>query len=176
MKLATFFSLLAILACVPIDASKASAGGTTTPQPAKPYRIVQQGAFGAAASGDVDQESGRRAPFVEIATDAKTYAALWKLHIDGNQPPAIDFAKETVIFLLLPPRATGGYSVKLRDVTLDGPNVKVDADLEEPKKGEIVTQAFTAPYAVIAVAQKNVNEVEWINQGRLLARKSLTDE
>lgn len=167
----SIIAILALTACVrvpPADAAPESPADS----PAKTYRVLQAGAYGAAATRDVDNDSGRRAPFVEIATDAKRYAALWKQHIDDNQPPAIDFSRETAVFLLLPPRATGGYGIKLRDVTLDGLTATVAADLEEPKAGQMVTQAFTAPFAVVAVARPSLTDVEWMNQGRLLARRT----
>src|SRR5512140_3447834 len=169
MRLALTVAVLTLAACVRMPSAGASAGSSSA-SPAKTYRIVRTGDYGAAASGNVDNESGRRAPFVEIASDAKRYAALWKQHIDDTQPPAIDFSKESAVFLLLPPRATGGYAIQVRDVTLDGTTATVAADLREPKAGQMVTQAFTAPFAVLAVAKPKLTDVEWMNQGRLLAR------
>lgn len=171
MKLALTITLLALTGCIPVRPADTRAETSTVPGTTS-YRVLQTGAYGAASEGDVDNESGRRAPFVEIASDAKRYAALWSQYIDDKQPPSIDFAKESAVFLLLPPRATGGYAILVRDVTLDGSTATVAADLQEPKAGQMVTQAFTAPFAVLAVAKANVRDVEWMNQGRLLARRT----
>lgn len=163
--------ILAAAACVPVQPADTPAQAPASAAIAT-YRVIQTGSYGAASAGNVDDDSGRRAPFVEIARDAKSYSALWNQHIDASAPPVVDFTRETAVFLLLPPRPTGGYGIKVEDVTLEGATATVAADLEEPGPGQMVTQAFTAPFAVIAVGRSGVTGVEWMNHGRLLATRT----
>ena len=105
----------------------------------------------------------------------ESFERLWRENVDDHQVPEVDFSSESVVFLLMGPRPTGGYSIDLRDVILEGDVLKVLADLREPGPKEMLTQAFTAPHVVLVIPNREFSSVEWINQGRLLWRTEVGD-
>lgn len=171
---------LALVACTSSDPTEtttttAESPATTTEDastaaPAdESVRVIEAGQYGQAASGD----RRRRAPYVLIARDADELRRLWREHVGEKRMPSIDFNSERVIFLLLGPRPTGGYAIDFVDAKREGESLRIEANLREPAEGSIVTQAFTAPYAVIAVRDLGFRSVEWINHERLLARADM---
>lgn len=77
--------------------------------------------------------------------------------------------KESIIRLDLGMRPTGGWSIEPLDVTAEGDVVTVKAKVNRPAAGSIVTQALSAPYAVIAV-NAPVKAVRWVDEsGSLIA-------
>ncbi|MBI2213176.1 MAG: protease complex subunit PrcB family protein [Acidobacteria bacterium] len=140
-----------------------------TPAP-RIWKLLKAGIDGVAASSG--EEGGRRrAPWIELAADRKTLDSIWKSHLPGK-PGDADFTAETVVFLLLGAQETGGYAIE--PVTVEPPAdgvLRVHAKLIQPMGDEPVTEAVTAPYAVIEVRARGIRKVEWINDGRLLATK-----
>jgi hypothetical protein len=154
-------------ACAASDPAGAPATEADVPA-ASEFRVVSSGAYGRLASSG---EEGRRAPWVEVAAEADAFRTLWQTYVSAETPsPSIDFTTESAVFLLMPPRSTGGYSIEWKGGRLEGDAVIAEADLIEPGPGAIVTQAFTAPYLVVAVPKKGISRADWVNQGRLLAR------
>lgn len=101
------------------------------------------------------------APQSAAAHDQKTYENLWATMIGGGEMPSVDFGKEAVVFLLAGSRPTGGYSIEARGATMDGETLVVDAAIKGPPRDSMVTQAFTSPYAVVAVSAKKFKDVRW---------------
>ncbi|MFA6958889.1 MAG: protease complex subunit PrcB family protein [Thermoanaerobaculia bacterium] len=157
----TLLTILALATALPILAG--------APSP-KHWRQLKKGTDGVlAAAGD---EGSRRAPWIELAADRKTLDSLWKQYVPGK-PGDADFGSETVIFLLLGAQQTGGYAIEpiATDPPVDGV-VRVHARLVQPMGDEPTTEAFTAPYAVIAVRARGFSGVEWVDaDGRLLATR-----
>lgn len=159
---------LVVASCTTAEPGSDTAGTSTTSETAaaeetpgmttSPYRILEKGGYGKAAqAADVSVTS----PSVEVARSAAEYSALWLRHISDGQPPPVDFAKESVVFLLMGARSTGGYGVAPQAVKLDGATAVVTAEMIRPGKGDMTTQAFTAPFAVIAIESPMVQSVEW---------------
>ncbi len=101
------------------------------------------------------------APQSAAAHDQKTYENLWATMIGGGEMPAVDFGKEAVVFLLAGSRPTGGYSIEARGAAMDGETLVVDAAIKGPPRDSMVTQAFTSPYAVVAVSGAKFKDVRW---------------
>lgn len=141
--------------------------GTTDPARAG-YRVLASGSYGRLASSTAD--SGRRAPWVVAAEDEQTYRRAWSDNISSDDPPAVDFSRETVVFMLLGRRSTGGYSIDFKGTRYGADTLVLNADLKGPGSDSIVTQAFTAPYLVVAVPLKGIDRVDWVSEDRLLAR------
>lgn len=134
-------------------------------------KVLTRGSYGKMAQ---EVGSGRREPaFVEVATTRRELEALWSRYI--QEPlPEVSFDHSIVLFLLLPPRPTGGYGIEPNDVSVEGRTVRIDATLHEPGQGDIVTQAFTAPYAVIEIeGVGEVDEIVWRSNGRTEVTKEL---
>jgi len=100
-------------------------------------------------------------PQAIAALDAASYQRLWPSTVGEGQPPAVDFASESVVFLLAGEKRTGGWSVEPRNATIEGDTLVVDAAIQGPPPGSMVTQALTSPYAVITVNTKSFKEVRW---------------
>ena len=95
------------------------------------------------------------------ARDAATYARAWSNMVGSGEPPKVDFATESVVFLFGGSKPTGGWSVEARGATLDGSTLVVDAEVKGPPPDAMVTQAFTSPYAVVVVKTKDFEDVRW---------------
>lgn len=115
-------------------------------------RTISRGAYAAARS---------QAPQAVAAPDDATYRRLWPTLVGGGEPPAVDFATESVVFLLAGAKPTGGWSVVPRGAAVEGSTLVVDAAIQGPPPDAIVTQAFTSPYAVITVKTKAFTDVRW---------------
>lgn len=159
---------LVLASCMTAEPGSDAAGTSTSSETATAeetdemttpaYRLLEKGGYGMAAqAADVRVTN----PSVEVATSAAEYSALWRTHIGDSQLPHVDFSKESVVFLLMGARSTGGYGVAPKAVKLDGATAVVTAEMIRPGKGDMTTQAFTAPFAVIAIESTNVQSVEW---------------
>lgn len=135
------------------------------------WRILASGQYGQAANSTAPED--RRAPELMIARSQSQYEALWKRHIGEDELPPAAFDEESVIFLLTGPHPTGGYSIDPRDVDVAGDTLTIVAELEKPAPDRITSQAFTAPYAVIAVNDRNFGAVNWYRGGELVAAERL---
>lgn len=157
----TLLTILALATALPMLAGAPAS---------KYWKQLKKGTDGIlAAAGD---EGSRRAPWIELASDRNTLDALWKQYVPGK-PGDADFGAETVIFLLLGAQQTGGYAIEpiAADPPVDGV-VRVHAKLVQPMGDEPESEAFTAPFAVIAVRARGISKVEWVDaDGRLLATR-----
>lgn len=135
--------------------------------------VISTGSYGKLAE---DVESGRRrAPFIEVARTTDELDSLWNQYIGEGDRPAVDFDENLVVLLLMPPQTTGGYGIEPKGTRYLAGTLEVDATLHQPGQGAMVTQAFTAPYAVIEVSGIDgaVDKVVWVNEGRPLATRIL---
>ncbi|HUO85403.1 MAG TPA: protease complex subunit PrcB family protein [Thermoanaerobaculia bacterium] len=168
-----FLIVFVMAACAASPASNdAEHGGEETESPmqseAVDFSLIEKGAYGKAARSDVE----RTAPFVEVATSDGEFSRLWREHI-SDQVPSMDLSDAAAVFLLVGPRSTGGYSIEPRWVRREENALLVGADLNEPGPGDMVTQAFTAPFAVIRVTARGFDRVDWVRDDQVLARKNL---
>lgn len=146
MRLIVLVAALAFAnACTVSGATEGATGGVVE------IREIGSGAFGAAESVQA-----------VAAFDDAGYRAQWRALVNPDQqPPAVDFASESAVFILGGQRATGGYSVVVNGATLEGETLVVDAVVEGPPAGAIVSQVITSPYAVIAVKSRAFKSVQW---------------
>ncbi|HKO58229.1 MAG TPA: protease complex subunit PrcB family protein [Thermoanaerobaculia bacterium] len=116
------------------------------------HRSLQSG--GMAASRSVERNA-------YAAADATTYRALWHDLIGGGDPLAVDFSKESVVFLLGGRRPTGGHHVEVEKVVPEADGVAVTATVKPPPADSMNIQVITYPYNVIAIARPGVKKVRW---------------
>lgn len=131
-------------------------------------RTISKGGY---ALGAADGSASREA-LVRVAHDEETFRRLWQSHVGGAQLPAVDFARESVVFLLLGGRSTGGFDITPGGVTVTGGIAKIDAPVTAPGADSIVTMALTSPYAVVAVPSPGLESAEWIDSGRVIGRST----
>lgn len=114
-------------------------------------RTIHSGSYAAVAPA---------APEAIAAVDEASYRQQWSAIAASGEPPHVDFTKESVVFLLAGSKPTGGWSVVPQSVALEGETLVVTATVKGPGPESIVTQAFTSPFAVIAVSAK-FRDVRW---------------
>ncbi len=133
-----------------------------------PFRLLDQGSYAAAAGDD----PRRSPPIVHVARSADEASNLWSSMIGPQPMPKVDFSRESVIFLLLGVRSTGGSEVTPQSVVAEGETVDVTTEARSPSAGDVVSQAFSAPYAVITVEKAGVRSVRWLQAGGELVARS----
>lgn len=136
-------------------------------------KVLATGAYGALATGNVE-ETGRRVPWIEVATDRTAFSRIWASHIGLQDVPDIDFESRIAVLLLLPLQRTGGYAIEPHRVrVVEGDVLEIDATVIEPAEGAMTTQALTSPFAVIEVERLDFQRIDWLSEGRLVAGKEI---
>lgn len=79
--------------------------------------------------------------------------------------------KESVIRLELGSRPTGGWAIEPLEVSGDPSLVIVKTKITAPRAGGMVTMAFTAPYAEIAV-DAAVKAARWVDENGTVIAES----
>ena len=111
------------------------------------------------ADGGYAQESDRKAV---LATNEADYRKRWTELIGEGEIPNVDFDNGVAVFLLAGMRNTGGWSVQPQSARVESDGTAViDAKIQGPRAGGIVTQAITYPYAVIVIDSRDVEKVHW---------------
>ncbi len=114
-------------------------------------------------------------PAFRLVRDEPELRSLWN-RLQGavlTLPPLprVDFGRETILVVMMGQRPTGGYSVDVQGVTLEGGDLFVDVRLREPAPDAITTTALTSPWAMIRVLRGDV-PAAWFrdpDDGRLFA-------
>lgn len=129
------------------------------------YRVLATGSYARAASENPTDPIGPSV--IAVAADDATYRATWERLIGGGQtPPPVDFSRESVVFLLLGTRSSGGYAIEPGTAEVAGDTATVTANVKTPERGTIATMAFTAPFAVVAIDRPGIGSAEWLGTDR----------
>lgn len=146
--------------------------GTVPPEGARPaaFRVVEEGSYAEGANEPV--ETAVLTQRIAVASTPEEYGRLWNAWIRaGSQPPSIDFARETAVFLLLGQRRTGGHGLTAQSVSVEGNAATVTVQASSPEPGSVATMAISAPWAVLAVSQPGLTSATWVDpKGTPLAR------
>jgi hypothetical protein len=125
------------------------------------------------ASGQ--QAVGVTRPTFRLVRDEAELRSLWnQLHgalLRVPPLPSVDFRRETLLVVMMGQRPTGGYSLDVRGVTIEGGDLFVDVAFVEPPPGAITTMALTNPWTVIRVLRGGISAA-WFRDpqtGELLA-------
>jgi hypothetical protein len=99
--------------------------------------------------------SGIRVAKQAVVRDAVAMASLWKQHMpNGSAPtPQVDFKKYDVVAVFAGGKNTGGHSISIDSLEVKGKVATVHVKLHKPDPHAMVTQAFTYPFAMKAVAK-----------------------
>ena len=68
--------------------------------------------------------------------------------------PQINWNKNQVVLLAMGQRNTGGFNIAVDKVVYGDSEILVYYKTSEPKAGDMVTQALTAPYTLFTIANK----------------------
>jgi len=107
------------------------------------------------------------APQMIVARDAVTTRNVWQQGV----APAIDFKKQSVVFLFAGQKMTGGFSIVVKSVKRHGKDLVIDAHIEGPQRGSMVTQALTSPFVAIAVPNVKAMRVKWVDGAQVIAEE-----
>ncbi len=90
-----------------------------------------------------------------INTQAK-WTTFYAQHNPGATPPAVNFAKNSVVAVVAGPRNTGGYSVEVKLARYRTPYAGAQVFVQEnrPGPGVLVTRAFTRPFQIVVLEEK----------------------
>ena len=107
-------------------------------------RTIAKGAF-----------SGYQQPAHLVITNETQWAEVWKKHSAQEKParplPKVDFDKETVLFVALGQKTSGGHSVEISRIADIAGKTAVFLSSRAPKPGGIQLQSLTAPFHIVAV-------------------------
>ena len=139
-------------------------GGNDRPRRAA-WEVLQQGPYSAYADAQ---------PYALLAVSEPAFLQkVWPLaagrRLPRPAPPAVDFGRESVAAFFWGTKPTGGYALKVAQVTAKGDVAVVQLELIQPKPGSLATQAITSPFLLLRLAGKPA-KVRFIDRkGRLLA-------
>jgi len=128
--------VLACAACGHSDPNARSPVNKAMQDSILPIRQLAAGLYG-----------GPPAPVEAVITSAQELTSLWP----GSDVPAVDFAREMVVFVALGERRTGGYSVEVTSATVSGDTLVVRYVERQPGPGCLTTQALTTPFHAVAI-------------------------
>jgi len=123
------------------------------------FRIVEAGEYGAASNSPAGPQVNE--PSIGLARDAATYRALWQKYVGSGAAPEVDFARETALFLVLGQQSSGGYGISPLGVNVELGTATVETAVRAPGSDSIVATVITAPFAVIAVSNRDVTRAVW---------------
>lgn len=126
-RLAALAVMALLAACTPATDDAAS--------PAATGGIVNVGLSRIADAGPIRREAAA----IEIAFDPANADRM------ATSLPPIDYATQALLCLSLGERSTGGWSVTMQSISLDGHAMSIRAREVRPRPGSPVTQGFTYP-------------------------------
>ena len=133
-----------------------STSGTDPPEPSNAQADEQQVSFeeveGATSflSGIADR---RRLLIEDREAWFRFWAELQAKVTPVPEPPAVDFSTHVVIGATMGERATGGYSIRIDDISRAGERTRVVVVETAPGPTCATTQALTAPATAVTVSR-----------------------
>ncbi|MGV3723400.1 MAG: protease complex subunit PrcB family protein [Actinomycetota bacterium] len=109
-------------------------------------------------------QSGVQKPERVVVRTQPEWEALWKRSAPSKSQlvaaPKVDWSKEMVLAAFLGSRSTGGYGVRIVGAREVNGKLEVRVEERRPRPDGFVTQAFTAPFHIVA-APKSTLPVVW---------------
>jgi len=96
--------------------------------------------------------SRRSTAGTEAVSDASAFAALWLAHNgSANEQPSIDFSRQSVLAVFAGQKNTGGYSIRITSVSLQGRVLQVRYSESAPGSDQMVTQVISSPAHLVSI-------------------------
>lgn len=128
-----------------------SCGSTKTPPPGDSYEVIFEGSYG-----------GKEEKSYKVIRSQEELEKIFKqIEIVGSSKAEsvdVNFDKHRVVALFMGTRNTGGFSIGVSDVEVQGDTTYVMVKETGPEPGEMVTMALTNPYSIVKI-EKNKNVV-----------------
>ena len=103
--------------------------------------------------------SGITKPTCQVITNNETWGEVWTQHAvrkaAGQELPRVDFERETVLFVTLGRKNTGGYSITIEEVVTREEEILVRVKTTSPAPGGFTLQALTSPFHIVAIESRN---------------------
>ncbi|MFP9098512.1 protease complex subunit PrcB family protein [Flavobacterium sp. RHBU_24] len=96
------------------------------------------------------EHGGKETAGFEKVTDASSFKQLCTALNIENIPEA-DFSKSDVVAVYMGQRNTGGYSITIESMRVDGDTTYLKKKETKPEPGGMVSMALTAPYVIVAI-------------------------
>ena len=128
-----------------------TAGVTATPNSGTPaWKILATGT----------QATGGDSPSFELATSRTDLATIWSraygAMVTPPSLPEVDFGSTSVAAFFLGTQRSGGYSVDVQNVALQGGEAYLDVAITRPAPGTLSTQALTNPWVMVQIDKPNL--------------------
>jgi hypothetical protein len=108
------------------------------------YQIIQQGTY-----------SGKKDATAQVIATQQEWEQLWKQHTSVLVPqpplPEVNFENEVVAAIFAGEKNTGGYAVKITNVSAEMDDVIVEYKLTEPQQNSFNIQVITQPFALLKI-------------------------
>lgn len=144
--------------------SKLSASGSTPRASASPS--ASSSTSGTAVSFEALSNGTSRIKTAgqRSVTDSEGFDTLWEEHSGSSAiKPQVDFESESVLAVFAGQKPTGGYSIKITSVSLDGKALQVKYHETSPAKGSLNSQVLTSPAHIVKIgkAKADFSSVEF---------------
>lgn len=103
------------------------------------FEILQQSAYG-----------GREQRSDMVITNQNDLQSLYS-ELNLGDAPHVDFDTNNVVALFLGQKSSGGYSIGVRSVMVEGNVATVKVSIRKPEPGENATMAITTPYSITVI-------------------------
>jgi len=110
------------------------------------FEVLKQDAYG-----------GREQKSSVVISSQADLASLYK-ELGWSNVPMVDFNKNNVVALFMGQKSTGGYSINVRKISVDGDTTTVYVKTTEPEG--MATMALTAPYTITIIPKTNEVHIE----------------
>jgi len=135
-------------------------GGAVQSMPARPGETDE--AQSAAVAGKFPSrvlaagtQSAVRTPVMLTVTSEAVFEEVWyAIHANQLSPPpvpVVDFARETVIVLILGERPSAGYGVRISAIARASRGIEVTVDVVSPGSDRMAAAVLTSPFQLTAV-------------------------
>jgi len=123
---------------------------------APPSKVVSQVPIKRLTPGGAPaQYSGLTFATRTVVADSATFEALWRKAFaspgDALPPPAVDWAREKVVFAGLGNRPSGGYSVGVIAAERIGDEVRITIETTTPGRNCMAATVLTQPVDVVSI-------------------------
>lgn len=129
------------------ESGPTQAGGAEDAEPAAPRGPVQ---FATVERGSY---SGFTSPTAVLITGQAQWDAVWKdahaMQVPVPATPDFDFSAQSLVVVAMGERHTGGHSIEVTDVAVEGDRLIVTVRVRQPGPGDMVTMALTQPYHIV---------------------------
>lgn len=133
--------LLSGLAAVMLTSCSINVLNNATISPGIAFEVLKQETYG-----------GLETKSEQVITSQQQLNDLYK-SLGWNNVPSVDFKKNNVVALFMGQKSTGGYSISVRKVTVEGnaATVYIKTTVSEG----MATMALTAPYTIAIIPKTN---------------------